>query len=144
MHRISDLVTLIGRIVLGVIFIAHGYQKFAQWGIDGTAADFAEIGVPAPTLAAWYAALVELVGGAALVLGFALPVAGVLLALDMVGALIFVHLSRGFFITSGVFGYEFVLALAAATLVVGFNGGRFTLDRILFRNRARAAEPAAT
>lgn len=144
MHRISDLVTLAGRTVLGVIFIAHGYQKFAQWGIGGTSADFAQIGVPAPTLAAWFAALVELVGGAALILGFALPVAGVLLALDMVGALVFVHLSRGFFITSGAFGYEFVLALAAATLVVGFNGGRFTLDRILFRNRARATEPVAT
>lgn len=143
MQRIRDLAALIGRIGLGVIFVMHGYQKLAQGGIGGTSADFTQMGVPAPTLAAWYAAVVELVGGAALVIGFALPVAGVLLALDMAGALVFVHLSNGFFITSNSYGYEFVLALIVASLAIGFNGGAFALDRVLFRNRTRAREPVA-
>ncbi|MGH3803655.1 MAG: DoxX family protein [Pseudonocardiaceae bacterium] len=141
MQRIRDLAALIGRVGLGVIFIVHGYQKLAQRGIGSTSAGFAQMGVPAPTLSAWYAAVVELVGGAALVIGFALPVAGVLLALDMAGALVFVHLSQGFFITSN--GYEYVLALAVASLAIGFNGGAFALDRVLFRNRTRAPEPVA-
>lgn len=141
MQQIRDLAALIGRIVLGVIFMVHGYQKLVQQGIGGTSAAFTRMGVPAPPLSAWYAAVVELVGGAALVIGFALPVAGILLALDMAGALIFVHLSHGFFVTSN--GYEYVLALAAASLAIGFNGGAFALDRVLFRNRNRAREPVA-
>jgi putative oxidoreductase len=140
MQRIRNLAALIGRVGLGVIFMVHGYQKLAEWGIGGTSAAFAQMGVPAPMLSAWYAAVVELVGGAALVIGFALPVAGVLLALDMAGALVIVHLSHGFFIASN--GYEYVLALAAASLAIGFNGGAFALDRLLFRNRTRAREPA--
>lgn len=141
MQWIRDLAALIGRIGLGVIFMVHGYQKLAQRGIDGTSAGFAQMGVPAPTLSAWYAAVVELVGGAALVIGFALPVVGVLLALNMAGALLFVHLSNGFFTASN--GYEYVLALAVASLALGFNGGAFTLDRVLFQNRTRVREPVA-
>lgn len=143
MQRIRDLAALVGRIGLGVIFIVHGYQKLAQQGIGGTSAGFTQMGIPAPVLSAWYAALVELVGGAALVIGFALPVAGVLLALDMAGALVFVHLNNGFFITSNAYGYEYVLALIVALLAIGFNGGAFALDRVLFRNRTRAPEPVA-
>jgi putative oxidoreductase len=132
MRRIKDLAALIGRIGLGAIFVVHGYQKLTQWGISGTSFTFAQIGVPAPTLSAWYAAVIELIGGAALMIGFALPVAAVLLALDMAGALVFVHLGHGFFITSN--GYEYVLALIVALLAIGFNGGAFTLDRRLFQN----------
>jgi putative oxidoreductase len=138
MQWIRDLAALIGRIGLGAIFMVHGYQKLARWGIDGTSTTFAQIGVPVPTLSAWYAAVVELIGGAALVIGFALPVAGVLLALDMAGALVFVHLSNGFFTSSN--GYEFVLALLVTSLAIGFNGGAFALDRLLFRNRTRLQE----
>jgi putative oxidoreductase len=140
MWRIKDLAALIGRIGLGLIFMVHGYQKFAQWGIGGTSESFAQMGVPTPMLSAWYAAVVELVGGAALVLGFALPVTGVLLALDMAGALITVHLGHGFFTASN--GYEYVLALAVASLAIGFNGGAFALDRVLFRDRTRVGEAA--
>jgi putative oxidoreductase len=141
MERVRDLGALIGRIGLGVIFMAHGYQKFVQWGIAGTAASFTKMGVPAPAVSAWYAALVEVAGGAALVVGFALPVAGVLLALDMVGALVFVHAGHGFFSGSG--GYEFVLALAVASLALGLNGGAFSIDRLLFRGHREAPAPVA-
>jgi putative oxidoreductase len=140
MQQIRDLMALIGRIGLGIIFIAHGNQKLTQQGVDGTSAGFAQLGIPFPTLSAWYATLVELVGGIALIIGFALPVFGVLLALNMVGALIFVHLGNGFFAMSN--GYEYVLALAVASLAIGFNGGAFALDRVLFRNRTGAARPA--
>lgn len=139
MRKIRDLAALIGRIGLGIIFIVHGYQKFTEWGIAGTSATFTQLGVPAPSLSAWYAALVELIGGAALVIGFALPVAGVLLALDMLGALVFVHLGHGFFSASN--GYEYVLALTVASLAIGFNGGAFALDRVLFRNHSHVPDP---
>ena len=58
-----DLALLISRVVLGVVFIAHGWQKFRTNGLDGTAAGFDRMGVPAPTLSAYYATAVELLGG---------------------------------------------------------------------------------
>lgn len=136
MQRARDLAALIGRLGVGVVFIAHGWQKFTGWGLDGTAASFEKMGVPLPTLSAWFAAIVELVGGSLLVLGVALPVVGVLLALDMVGALVLVHLPNGLL---GQGGFELVLVLGVAALALGFNGGAYALDRAIFkRNKALA------
>jgi putative oxidoreductase len=128
MQRLRDLALLIGRLGVGIVFIAHGWQKFTEWGLSGTAASFGQMGVPMPTLSAWFAAIVELGGGVLLVVGLALPVAGVLLAVNMLGALFLVHLSNGLL---GQGGYELVLVLAVAALALGFNGGAFSLDRRL-------------
>jgi putative oxidoreductase len=128
-----DLALLIARIAVGVVFIAHGAQKFLQWGIDGTATSFGQMGIPVPGVSAWGAALIETLGGAALVLGVALPAAGVLLALNMLGALVLVHLGNGLFSSGG--GFEYVLVLAVASLALGFNGGRFALDRAVGGSR---------
>ena len=81
----KDLAVLAARVALGVVFVAHGAQKLFTWGLSGTADAFQGMGVPAPQASALLATLVELVGGVALVVGFAVPVAGLLLALDMLG-----------------------------------------------------------
>ncbi|KAB8192785.1 DoxX family membrane protein [Nonomuraea phyllanthi] len=125
---------LLARIALGVIFLVHGYQKFATMGIAGTTAFFESAGIPLASVAAPVVAALEVAGGLALILGAALPIAGTLLAADMVGAIVFVHGSAGF--GAGEGGYEFVLALAAASLAVGFTGGgALALDTILSRRR---------
>lgn len=134
-----DLFLLVGRVVIGVVFIAHGLQKFLQWGISGTAGSFGQMGIPLPGVSAWVAALVETVGGAALIVGVALPVTGVLLALNMLGALVFYHLPHGFFASDADGGIEYVLVLAAASLALGFRGGAFALDNALNRGKASAA-----
>ncbi|RCW38497.1 putative oxidoreductase [Halopolyspora algeriensis] len=131
-NRVRDLILLLARIAVGVVFIAHGLQKFLQWGIGGTTSSFAGMGIPLPGLAAWVAALIETLGGLALLAGAALPLAGLLLAATMVGALLFVHVGNGLFVSGG--GFEYVLVLAVAALALGFNGGSFTLDRALSRS----------
>lgn len=135
----GDLLLLVGRVVIGAVFIAHGLQKFLEWGIAGTAQSFGQMGIPVPGVSAWVAALVETVGGAALVLGVGLPVAGVLLALNMLGALVFYHLPTGFFVSDADGGIEYVLVLAAASLVLAFRGGAYTLDNALTRKKDAAA-----
>lgn len=135
----GDLLLLVGRVVIGVVFIAHGLQKFVEWGIAGTAQSFGQMGIPLPGASAWVAALVETVGGAALVLGVGLPVAGVLLALNMLGALVFYHLPAGFFVSDADGGIEYVLVLATSSLALGFRGGAYTLDNALNRNRDAVA-----
>ncbi len=135
---LRDLALLLARATVGLVFIAHGVQKLVQWGISGTASSFAEMGVPMPTAGAWAAALVETLGGLALLTGAALPLAGVLLACTMVGAWLVAHTGQGLFVTDG--GFEYVLVLAVTALALGFNGGAYALDRLA---SARGTRPAA-
>jgi len=65
----SDFLFLVGRVFLGWLMLASGYGKLT--GIAGTTAYFTSLGVSAPELAAWFAAIVEVVLGAALILGIA-------------------------------------------------------------------------
>jgi putative oxidoreductase len=134
-----DLALLVSRVAVGVVFLAHGWQKLFSNGIDGTAAFFDSVGVPAASAAAWLAAVVELAGGAALILGLAVPVAGLLLLVDMIGALFFVHAGAGLFVEQG--GYELVATLGAAALLLAVIGaGRYSVDHLL-TGRRRTAQP---
>lgn len=134
-----DLAVLLARVALGAIFLAHGWQKLVTNGIDGTAAFFEQVGVPAAAAAAWLVALAEVVGGAALVLGVAVPVVGALLVVDMIGAFAFVHAGAGIFVDQG--GYELVLALAAGVvLLVAAGAGRWSVDHAIARRR-RVLDP---
>lgn len=118
------------RVVLGVIFLAHGLQKYLQFTIEGTQASFADMGVPAADLVAPLVATLEAVGGAALIVGLLTRPAGILLALVSLGAIATVHLKAGFFASDG--GYEYVLILAAAAFAVALTGaGRWSIDGML-------------
>ena len=133
----TSLALLIARIGLGIVFVAHGWQKFDEMGVKGVGAGFAKMGVPAPELAAYFATFVELIGGAALLIGAFTAVAGVLLVLDMLGALLFMHIDKGVFVTEG--GFELVVALGVGTLLVAvFGAGRYSVDGVLGRKVGRA------
>jgi putative oxidoreductase len=132
---IYDAVALLARCGVGVVFLAHGWQKI-QVGVTATGHNFDAMGVPLPTAAAVYSTFVELLGGAALILGVALPVAGTLLFLDMAGAFVFVHAEHGVFVVDKGTprnGFELVLVLGLASLLFAAGGaGRLTLDHRLF------------
>jgi putative oxidoreductase len=130
-----DLALLVARVALGVILLAHGWQKLDTYTMAGTAASFGDMGIPLPTLAAYAVTAVELVGGAALIVGVLTPVAGVLNMFSLLGALVLVHAQNGVFVENG--GYELVLALFAGLAVVVLLGaGRFSIDGILGRRAA--------
>lgn len=125
---------LILRVAVGATFVMHGWQKFNEWTLSGTASNFAEMGVPMAEIAAPFAAFVELIGGIALILGLFSRIAGLLLAVVMGGAIIFVHAPAGFFVSDG--GFEFVMVLGAAALALAFTGpGRFAIAGVLTSRR---------
>lgn len=131
----QDVVLLVGRIALGIVLIAHGAQKLFTNGIAGVTEGFTQMGIPAPGPSAWFAALVEFGGGIALIAGLLVPLVGILVAVDMAGALVFVHGANGVFVDGG--GYELVLVIGALGLVLaGTGAGTFSLDRAL-RGSAR-------
>ncbi len=117
------------RIVTGIIFFVHGWQKLFTFGYAGTSGAFAGMGVPLPEIAAALVIAVELLGGLALIVGFLTRLVALPLAINMLAALFLIHLSSGFFAQNG--GYEFVLLLAAASLSLFFLGaGALALDNL--------------
>lgn len=124
------------RTIVGVVFMAHGAQKLFVFGLEGVTAGFAGMGVPLAGVAAPAVALVELLGGLALVAGLFTRLAGVGLAVVMLGAMFLVHLAAGFFAPEGV---EFTLTLFGAAVALALIGpGEYSLDALLGRRRAQA------
>lgn len=116
------------RIVVGVVFLAHGGQKLFIWGFGNVAGFMGKIGIPAPMLAAVVVTLVEFVGGLALVLGLYTRYAAALLAIDMLVAILTVHLWGGFFLPNGI---EFALSLFAAnTALLLLGSGEASVDGV--------------
>lgn len=125
-----DLGIFLARLGLGIIFIAHGWQKFFTNTIAGTQAGFESMGAPLPDVSAVLAASIELGGGILLVLGLLTPLVGGLLFLDMVGAFFVAHADKGVFVDKG--GFELVLALGVGSLLIAVVGaGRLSVDAVL-------------
>ncbi len=125
------------RVVIGVVFLVHGYQKLFVMGIGGVTGFFTQIGVPLPQLTALLVSVLEFGGGIALILGLLTPLVAGLLAVDMLAAIFLVHLPNGFFLGEAP-GYEFVLTLFGAALTLALTGpGAYALDAVLGRGRRR-------
>lgn len=117
------------RVVVGIVFVAHGAQKAFVFKPSGVTGFMRQLGFPAPPVAAAVLTFVELVGGAALVLGLLTPWAAGLLAVVMLVAMLRVHLKAGFFLPNGV---EFTLTLLAATVALALLGpGPAALQTVL-------------
>lgn len=124
------------RVAVGTIFLAHGAQKFFVFGLAGVISAFEQMGVPLPGITGPLVAFVELFGGLALIVGLLTRLAGLGLAIDMLGAMLLVHLSAGFFLPNGI---EFTLALFAATVLLTLTGaGAYSLDSTIEARRAKS------
>jgi putative oxidoreductase len=131
---VRDVLALGARFLLGVVLMAHGWQKLGALG--ATSAGFARLGVPVPGLSAAFAACVETGGGFLLLAGLLTPVAAALVAFVMLGAGWFAgHWFAG---VIGRGGWEMVRVITAGALLLAATGpGRFSLDHVLARRRER-------
>jgi putative oxidoreductase len=139
------------RLVLGIIFFAHGAQLtlglFGGQGLWGSMNFFTTaLQIPAPF--AFLAIMAEFAGGAALILGVGSRVAALSIAVNMVVAVVMVHAQYGLFMNwfgnqKGE-GFEYhLLAIAVALPVIFRGGGAFSVDRLIASVAARDLYPHA-
>jgi putative oxidoreductase len=141
--KATDVGLLIARLLLGIIFFAHGAQKLFGWfggyGMQGTSQAFAGMGIP--SFLTHVVAYVEFFGGIALVLGLLSRLAALALCVEMIVAMFLVHWPQGFFIAGAKVGIEYTLALTALTFLILCAGpGRYAvgdLEARLFLPRRR-------
>ncbi|MGY3569545.1 DoxX family protein [Vibrio paucivorans] len=122
------------RIPVGIIFMAHGAQKLFGWfggyGLAGTGQWMDSIGLGPGVVMAFLAGSAEFFGGLALLLGLLTRPAAVLTAFTMVIAIFAVHFENGLFMSNN--GYEFGLALLAASVSLAFSGaGNWGVDKTI-------------
>ena len=116
------------RVMLGLVFLANGVAKF-QGGIENTVGWFDSIGIPG--FLAYVVAIIELVGGIALILGLGTRIVSVLIGFIMLGAIFTVKLPAGFL---NGYVYDLVLLIIAVNLFL--NGSKlYSLDNLLFKGQ---------
>ena len=135
----DDAAITILRLVLGVVFFAHGAQKALGWfggyGFTGTMGFFTGM-MHIPAVFAFLAIAAEFLGGLGLILGLFTRVAAFGISSNMIVAVAMVHHQFGFFMnwTGGQKGegYEYHLVLLAALVVLMIRGaGAASVDRML-------------
>lgn len=134
MVKNNEVVTIILRVFLGATFFIHGLAKF-QGGIENTVGFFESLGLPA-----YMVAIIELVGGAAVVLGIGTRIISILFAIILAVATVKVKLALGFLGNGQMAGYELDLALLVISVYLATTKKSvLALDNMLFRDEKKAA-----
>lgn len=142
----EDWTLTVVRLVLGIIFFAHGAQLTLGWfggyGFAGSMHFFTHgMGIPAPL--AFLAIMAELLGGIGLIVGLLSRIAVLGIAVDMLVAIFTVHIHVGFFMnwfgSQKGEGYEYhLLALSLCLILFVKGAGAASLDRMIAKGSSRA------
>ncbi len=122
LYVFSDWGILLLRLVLGIIFVRHGWPKMKD--LKGTAEGFQAMGFKPGKFWGTLIALLEFVGGIALIVGFLTQVFAALFAIEFIVAILKVKRKKGF-----ADGYEFdLLILAGLLALLTLGGGSMSVD----------------
>ena len=135
-HAVWGLVFL--RLGVGLIFFIHGIGKLfnvgpAALGMSNVAGYLGTLSVPIPVFFAWVVAIVETFGGLFIILGLLTRLSALLIAVDMIVAILLQHLSKGFLAQNGGFEFPLMLLLGAIALLFSGSGKKLSLERKLFK-----------
>lgn len=119
-NKTFDYASLLLRLTLGGMFLAHGLLKFIVFTLPGTAGFFESVGFPG--WAAYVVAPAEVLAGVALIAGFQTRLVALAGIPILLGALA-VHAGNGWSFTNPKGGWEFPLYLVLTAVVVALLGG---------------------
>ena len=113
------------RIIAGIGFMIHGLPKLLD--IPGTQSSFTNMGLPQEL--AVIIGLLEFIGGLAILLGIFTRIAAIFLAIDMIGAILSVKLSKGF-----IGGFELDLLYLAIMISLILTGpGSLSIEKNILK-----------
>ena len=137
---LSSLWPLILRIAVGIVFIGHGYAKlFGKVGVLGAGVPgvtdfFTSLGIIFPEIFAWIVSFVEFFGGFCLILGLFARYVSLLMAIDMITAILIAKAKLDINGLLAVRGYELELLLLTGALALLLGGsGPLSIEKMLFR-----------
>lgn len=145
----NDVTFTILRLVLGIVFFAHGAQKVFGWfggyGFSATLAAMTGMGMPKALVL--LVMLIEFGGSILLILGALTRLGAVGIVALMLGAIAMVHRHVGFFMnwygTQQGEGFEFhLLAIAIAVALLIKGAGAYSVDGALTETRTGMRKPA--
>ena len=130
--RTAPYASLLLRLALGILFLAHFSLKFFVFSPAGTAKFFAYLGLPGGL--AYLTMAVELVGAIALILGIYSRIVAIVLIPILLGAIFTVHGPAGFFFTNPNGGWEFPAFWIVGLLALALTGdGKYALKPTPFK-----------
>jgi len=113
------------------LFLPAGISKLM--GFDGTVAYFTSLGLALPSLIAMGVIAIEILGGAALIMGYRVKFAAVLLALFTIGASLIGHAywavpADQVFVTKLLF-YKNIAIVGGLLILAGMGAGQLSIDK---------------
>jgi putative oxidoreductase len=132
LNVLQPLGLLVLRLVLALIFFAHGYPKVTH-SAPGMQTFFVEHGLPGYFV--YISGVMEVFGAVLLALGVFTRPTALLLVIEMGVAIWKIHSAGGYL---AVHNYEFPLAMLAACFALATVGaGRLSLDQPLFESKGK-------
>jgi putative oxidoreductase len=131
--QLSEVASLVVRVIVGIIIAAHGWEKLTVIGPANFGQGFlAPSGVPLPIFMGYVVTFTEVIGGILLIVGLLSRLVALLLTINLVIATLLVNIHVGLLSSTSGVGAELPLALIAGFLAILSAGpGRLSLDYLL-------------
>jgi len=127
-----DIAYTLVRVIIGFNLFMHGWLKVGTFGLAGVSGFMAKQGLEPATGFAIAAMILETIGAICIIIGLFTRFFAAALALEMLIALLAVHVTGGFFYNNG--GMEYVLLLGIVLFAIAIRGGGpYSVDHMIGR-----------
>lgn len=132
MKAVQNTLNLVGRVLVAALFLPAGLSKLT--GFEGSVGYFISLGLPIPELAVAATILVEILGGAALLVGYRVRLVAIILSVFTLGASIAGHAFWAYsgdqaFVAQLLF-FKNIAVIGGLLVLASAGAGKFSLDGI--------------
>jgi putative oxidoreductase len=125
-----DIAFTLVRIIIGFNLLMHGWLKVGTYGLGGVSGLMGKVGLEPAAGFAGAAMILETIGAICIIIGLFTRFFAAALAIEMLIALVAVHIGGGFYVDKG--GVEYVLLLGIVLFAIAIRGGGpYSVDHVI-------------